>query len=313
MSFRLDNFKIGDCITGKIVKLEPDCVLVDFFTGELACVPLSKLSITKIETPEQILQCGELREFLVVGNYDGKSQIFFSNCSPETLIEDSDRLYETALNCASFECGHPVNREDLILDTKILHVGARGVSARIQWFVCSEGRFPTVYFSIRQLEIEQAWERVRQLQTEDATIYEKILKKTRTGGIVKIEGLHGVIRTCNDKGREELIVREELPLKILDVRENYAAVELIHHSTLIRLRQLHVGQIISGTIRSIKHYGVFVDIGDLSALLRTSINLDLSVDHPAQVFQIGEQLNATIAEIDIKKCRILLESCGNSA
>lgn len=313
MSFRLDNFKIGNRITGKIVKLEPDCVLVDFFTGELARVPLSELSIAKIETPEQVLQCGEMREFLVVGNYDGKTEITCSHCSPETLIEDSDRLYEVALDYASEQCGHPVSREDLILDTKILDVHGGGVSARIEWFLCSEGRFPTVSFSIRQLAIEQAWERVRQLQAEDATIYEKILKKTRTGAIVKIEGLHGVIRIYNDKAREELIVGEELPLKILDIRENYAAVELIHRSTLIRLRQLQVGQIISGTIRSIKHYGVFVDIGDLCALLRTSINLDLSVDHPAQVFQIGERLNATIAEIDIKKCRVLLESCGNSA
>lgn len=310
MSFRLDNFKIGDCITGKIVKLESDCVLVDFFTGELACVPLSELSITKIETPEQVLQCGELREFLVVGNYDGKTEIFFSHCSPETLMEDSDRLYEIALYCASEQCGHPVNREDLILNTKILDVHGGGVSARIQWFLCSEGRFPTVSFSIRQLAIEQAWERVRQLQAEDATIYEKILKKTRTGAIFKIEGLYGVIRTYTDKEREELVVGLNLTLKILHVREteDYASIQLIQRSTLIRLRQLQIGQIINGTVIAIKSYGVFVDIGDLCALLRASRTLNLSVDHPAQVFKVGERLNATIVEIDITNGRVALEN-----
>ena len=120
MSFRLDNFKIGHRITGKIIKLEADCVLVDFFTGELARVPLSELSITEIETPEQVMQCGELREFLVVGNYDGKREITFSHCSSETLIENSDRLYEVALDYVSEQCGHPVSKEDLILNTKIL-------------------------------------------------------------------------------------------------------------------------------------------------------------------------------------------------
>lgn len=312
MSFRLENFKIDDRITGKIVKLEPDCVLVNFSTGELACVPLSELSITDIETPQQVLQCGEIREFLVVGNYDGKTEISFSHCSPETLLEDSDRLYEVALYYASEQCGHPVSREDLILDTKIINVDGGGVSALIQWFLCSEGRFPKVYFSIRQLEINFAWERVRQLQSEDATIYEKILKKTRFGAIVKIEGLNGVIRTYNERGREELIVGE-IPVKILNIRENYASVELIHRSTLIQLRELQVGQIISGTIRSIKSYGVFVDIGDLSALLLKTRISNLSIDHLDQVFKVGEQLNAKIAEINIKKFRVLLESCGSLA
>ncbi len=315
MSFKLDNFEIGDRITGKIVKLEQDCVLVDFSTGELACVPLSELSCFKVETPEEILQCGEIREFLIVGNYDGKANIFFSHCLPETLMEDSDRLYEVALYDAFKQCGYPVSRENLIIDTKIRAVCSGGVSARIQWFLCSEDRFLTVSFSIRQLELKQAWERVRQLQAEDATIYEKILKKTRTGAIVKIEGLGGVIRTYNDKGREELIVGEEIPLKILDVREteDCASVQLIYRSTLIRLRQLQVGQIISGTVRSIKNYGVFIDFGDLCALLLTSRILGLSVDHPAEVFKVGERLNATIVEIDIRNGRVLLESRGSLA
>ncbi len=71
---------------------------------------------------------------------------------------------------------------------------------------------------------------------------------------------------------------------------------------------MQVGQIISGTVKNIKKYGVFVDIGDLCALLLTSRILDLSVDHPTEVFKVGERLNATIVEIDIKKGRVLLES-----
>ncbi|GBE92141.1 hypothetical protein [Nostoc cycadae] len=40
MSFGLDSFQIGDNITGKIIKLEPTGVLVDFDADQLAYVPL---------------------------------------------------------------------------------------------------------------------------------------------------------------------------------------------------------------------------------------------------------------------------------
>ena len=40
MSFSLDSFQIGDIITGKIIKVESINVLVDFYTDQLAYVPL---------------------------------------------------------------------------------------------------------------------------------------------------------------------------------------------------------------------------------------------------------------------------------
>lgn len=47
---------------------------------------------------------------------------------------------------------------------------------------------------------------------------------------MKIEGLHGVIRTYVDKHREELIVGEEFPLNIIKVREDCNHVVLLHRS-----------------------------------------------------------------------------------
>ncbi|MEH2095666.1 S1 RNA-binding domain-containing protein [Nostoc sp.] len=311
MSFNLDSFQIGDLITGKIIKLEPTGVLVDFYTDQLAYVPLLELSLTEIQSPEEAVQLNQIREFLVVGNYDGEHGIFFSHCSPETL-KDSDRLYETALYLASEKCGHPVNREDLIVQTKIRDVHGNGVSATIQWFLCSQEHPPTVSFSIRKLEMRIAWERVGQLQAEDVIVYGKILKKTPRGALVKIEGLRGVILTYVDKHREELVVGEKLPLNIIKVREDCNHIVLLHRSVSIRLRQLQVGQVVSGTIRSIKDYGVRVDIGDLYAFLPTSKMFHPSVDHPNQLFKINDHLKAKIIKIDPENGQVVLESCVSS-
>ncbi|MEH2309040.1 hypothetical protein [Nostoc sp.] len=53
MSFSLESFQLGDIITGKIIKLEPTGVLVDFYTDQLAYVPLVELSLNEIQSPEE--------------------------------------------------------------------------------------------------------------------------------------------------------------------------------------------------------------------------------------------------------------------
>jgi ribosomal protein S1 len=311
MTFSLESFQLGDIIIGKIIKLEPTGVLVDFYTDQLAYVPLLELSLNEIQSPEEAVQLNEIREFLVVGNYDGEHDIFFSHCSPETL-KDSDRLYEVTLDLASEKCGHPINREDLIVHTKIRAVHEGGVSATIQWFLYSQEHPPTVSFSIRKLEMRTAWKLVRQLQAEDVTVYGKILNKTSRSAFVKIESLRGVVLTYVDKHREELIVGEEFPLKIIEVREEFNRLVLLHRSVSIRLKQLQIGQVVSGTIRLIKDYGVFVDIGDLYALLPASKIFHPSVDNPNQFFKINDHLKAKIIKIDPENGQVVLESCGSS-
>ncbi|BAY14447.1 RNA-binding S1 domain-containing protein [Anabaenopsis circularis NIES-21] len=235
--------------------------------------------------------------------------IFFSHIVHLRHCKDSDRLYKVTVDLASEKCGYAVNRENLIVHTKVLNAHGNDVSVRIYWFLCSQEHPPKVSFSIRKLEMRTAWERVRQLQTEDVTVYGKILGKTLRGVLVKIEGLRGFIRTYVDKHREELVVGEELPLKIIEVREEYDRLTLLHRAVSIRIRQLEVGQIVSGTIRRIRDYGVYVDIGDLYALLPTSKIFYQSVDHPNQLFKINDYIKAIIVKLDHENGRVVLGTC----
>lgn len=309
MRFELGSFPLNEIVTGRIVKLEPRGVLVDFGTEKPAYVPQSELSLAKVQSPEEAVQLNQIREFLVVGNYDGQHDCFLSDCTLETL-NGSDRLYEVALHWASLRREYRVNREDLIVHTKILAVQPDGVHARIQWFVCSE-RPPTIAFSIRRLEIRTAWERIRQLQAEDVTLYLKVVKKMHDVATVEIEGIKGFVSNC-DKRINELVVGEELSLKILKAREELNFLTLIRCFTLMKLRQLQVGQTLSGTVRSVKPYGVFIDIGGLRTLLHVS-NTIPTVDHPGQLFKVNDSVKAVIAEIDLERAWVELESCEKLA
>ena len=310
----LGEFQLGDIVTGKIVALEPTGALVDFDIDQLVNVPLSELSLCNIQSPDEALRVDEVREFLVVGNYDGHCERFFPNCRPETLI-GSDCLLETARELVSLQCGYPVAQENIILHTQIIEVTVGGefpgVSARLKWFLCSEDHPPTVSFSIRQLEAKTAWERVRQLKAENVLIHAIVIEKHARRAIVRIEGLRGVIPTRIDEHKDEFLEGTELPLKILKVREEYERLMLLHPSVWLRLKQLQAGQIISVKVRSVKDYGIVVDTEDVFALLPASNIPDSSAEQPSQTFEVGASLEVRLTEVDLERGRFVVESIDN--
>ncbi len=219
-------------------------------------------------------------------------------------------MYEFAQYKASLGREYRVNRDDLLVHTKILAVQPDGVHARIQWFVCSE-RSPTVAFSIRRLEMQIAWERVRQLQAEDVTLYPTVVKKMPRSATVKIEGIKGFINNIDGR-RDELEVGEELALKILEAREEVDRLTLIRCSTWMKLRQLQIGQSVSGKVKAVKPYGVFVDIEGLYAFLHRSEIIPTD-DHPKQIFEVGNTIKAIVAEINLERAWVELGSCEKRA
>lgn len=242
VSFQLGEFQPGDIVTGRISALEPKFILVDFNNGSLTRVPIIELSLNELQTPEDAVQLNEIREFLVVGNYEGKCDIFFSHCSPEELM-NSNRLDKAVCYQASLKSGRVVERENIILHAEILGVEAGGVSARLKWFLRFEEHLPTVYFSMRQLELHLAWERVRQLYAEGAIVSAIVLRKYHRSATVKIEGLDVSIHTYVEKHRQQLVEGEELSLKIIEVREQYNRLVLVDYSVWLRLIQLQIGQV----------------------------------------------------------------------
>jgi small subunit ribosomal protein S1 len=138
------------------------------------------------------------------------------------------------------------------------------------------------------------------------------VEKTRSFASVKIEGIRGWISN-SDRRIDELIIGDELPLKILVGREELD-LQLIRCSTLMRLRQLQVGHIVSGKVRSVKPYGVFVfiDSEGLTALLLIS-KIIPTVDHPGQIFAVDDAVKAIVAGIDWERAWVNLENCEKLA
>ncbi|MFM7323716.1 MAG: 30S ribosomal protein S1 [Nodosilinea sp.] len=166
--------------------------------------------------------------------------------------------------------------------------------------------------SIRRIEYMRAWERVRQLQQEDATVRSGVFATNRGGALVRIEGLRGFIpgsHISTRKAKEDL-VGEDLPLKFLEVDEERNRLVLSHRRALVerKMNGLQVSEVVLGTVRGLKPYGAFIDIGGVSGLLHISEISHDHIDTPHSVLNVNDEIKVMIIDLDAERGRISLST-----
>jgi len=182
-----------------------------------------------------------------------------------------------------------------------------------QFFIMSEeNEDGQLSLSIRRIEYQRAWERVRQLQKEDATIYSEVFATNRGGALVRVEGLRGFIpgsHISTRKAKEELVA-DFLPLKFLEVDEERNRLVLSHRRALVerKMNRLEVGEVVVGAVRGIKPYGAFIDIGGVSGLLHISEISHEHIETPHSVLNVNDQMKVMIIDLDAERGRISLST-----
>jgi len=166
--------------------------------------------------------------------------------------------------------------------------------------------------SIRRIEYQIAWERVRQLQKEDATIYSEVFATNRGGALVRVEGLRGFIPGSHISARKikDDLEGEYLPLKFLEVDEERNRLVLSHRRALVekKMNRLEVGEVVVGSVKGIKPYGAFIDIGGVSGLLHISEISHEHIETPHNVLNVSDQMKVMIIDLDSERGRISLST-----
>jgi len=166
--------------------------------------------------------------------------------------------------------------------------------------------------SIRRIEYQRAWERVRQLQKEDATIYSEVFATNRGGALVRVEGLRGFIPGSHISARKikDDLEGEYLPLKFLEVDEERNRLVLSHRRALVekKMNRLEVGEVVVGSVKGIKPYGAFIDIGGVSGLLHISEISHEHIETPHNVLNVNDQMKVMIIDLDSERGRISLST-----
>jgi len=111
------------------------------------------------------------------------------------------------------------------------------------------------------------------------------------------------------KAKEELVA-DFLPLKFLEVDEERNRLVLSHRRALVerKMNRLEVGEVVLGTVRGIKPYGAFIDIGGVSGLLHISEISHEHIETPHTVLNVNDQMKVMIIDLDAERGRISLST-----
>ena len=108
---------------------------------------------------------------------------------------------------------------------------------------------------------------------------------------IGIPTMHDVISELMKPGRD---IRDELPKPIL-------------RTDVLEISDLKAGMELTGTVRNVIDFGVFVDIGvHQDGLVHISQVSNKFIKHPSEVVSVGDVVNVVVLDVDEKKKRISL-------
>jgi small subunit ribosomal protein S1 len=172
---------------------------------------------------------------------------------------------------------------------------------------------------------EKDWLVAQQLM-ENNEILEAEVSGHNNGGLEVIFGkLRGFVpashistlpRGVSPEERKELLsslVGQTIPLKVVEVDRRKRRLILSERAAHRRwqrehrkqlLDEIEIGEVRSGTVRSLANFGAFVDLGGAEGLIHVSEIAWFPVSHPSEVLKVGERVDVKVLRIDKQRERV---------
>jgi small subunit ribosomal protein S1 len=164
----------------------------------------------------------------------------------------------------------------------------------------------------------RVWERIEKSYRDHANITGKITERIKGGLVVDI-GVRAFLPASQIELRPvhdlEGWKDRDIQVRVLKLNRKRGNV-VVSHRVILEEEQtasrealaatLAEGSVVTGKVKNITDYGVFVDLGGMDGLLHVSDLVWGRVPHPSSVVQPGEELQVQILKFDKEKQRISL-------
>ncbi len=329
------SFDDNDIVTGKVVKIEHDEVLVDIGFKSEGVIPLKELSIRKDANAEDIVNVGDEIEALVVQKEDNEGRLILSKKRAD---------YEKAWNKAaeSYKSGEIVTGEviEIVRGGLILDIGLRAflpASLVDIHRVYDLDNYLGTMVEARIIEMDKVRNNVvlsRKVLLEEGFHNEKVavLEKLAPGmklkgkvssivdfgvfvGLGVIDGLVHISELSWDHvshPSEVVSVGDEVEVVVLDVDHERERISLgIKQTTedpwLKLAGEYPMDSIHEVEVTRLVPFGSFVKFeNDVEGLIHVSELAPKHIDNPAQVVHIGDKIQAKVVGVNEEKHRISL-------
>jgi len=164
----------------------------------------------------------------------------------------------------------------------------------------------------------RAWERIEKAAREHTNISGKVVERIKGGLVVDI-GVRAFLPASQIELKPvhdlEAWKDREIEARILKLNRKRGNVVVSRRAILEEEQKtkrealaanLEEGAVVTGHVKNVTDYGIFVDLGGMDGLLHVSDLVWGRVPHPSKVVQPGEEIQVQILKFDKEKQRISL-------
>jgi small subunit ribosomal protein S1 len=328
-------FQEGDVVTGNVVRIDNDEVLVDIGYKSEGVIPANELSIRKSVDPGEEVSLGEEVDALVLTKEDQDGRLILSK--KRARFERAWRRIEAAA-----DSGEPVTGTviEVVKGGLIIDLGVRGflpaslvdirrvpnldeyMGQGIECKVIELNRSRNnvvlsrraVLEEQRKEDRERILDRLQPGQVVDGTISNIV----DFGAFVDLDGIDGLIHISElswshvNHPSEILNIGDQVTVKVLDIDRDRQRISLGLKQTQEDPWQrvvdtYNIGDELEGAVTKVVTFGAFVEILDgVEGLVHISELAQHHVENPREIIQPGDEVKVKILEIDSERRRLSL-------
>ena len=328
-------FSEGDVVSGKVVRIDQDEVLVDIGYKSEGVIPSNELSIRKSVDPSEEVELGEDVDALVLTKEDQEGRLILSK--KRARFEKAWRRIEKAA-----DSGEPVEGTviEVVKGGLILDLGVRGflpaslvdirrvqnldefMGQKLECKVIELNRSRNNVVLSRRAVLEEERKEVREQilgNLEPGQVVEgKISNIVDFGAFVDLEGIDGLIHISElswshvNHPSEVVSIGDTVRVKVLDIDRDRQRISLGLKQTQedpwqTVLNEYKEGDVVEGKVTKIVAFGAFVQIlPGVEGLVHISELAQHHVESPAEVVRPGDELKVKILEVDDSRRRLSL-------
>merc|ERR1719183_1603689 len=166
--------------------------------------------------------------------------------------------------------------------------------------------------SLRRIQYREAWKLLLERKMKNEIFEASCVAVNRGGAMFLVEGLRAFLPGSDLQGYtiDDELVGETLPLKFLEVNQKENRLVVSHRRAVIEKEMDSVkrGDIIEGTVKVLKPYGAFIQVGRISGLLHISQISSGLISNLEDVIEPGQTVKCMIIEVDKMNSRIALST-----
>lgn len=207
-----------------------------------------------------------------------------------------------------------VGRRDAALETVEDLAAELPLEEEFEFLVTSEQNAEgQVRLSRRQLLIQEVWDGLGELQEQQKVIEIEVTGSNRGGVTGNFRGLRGFVPRSQLVGRQDDLERltgQTLSVVIIeaDRERNKLVLSQREAARAALIGQLIPGNLMTGTVVSLKPYGAFVDLQGVTGLLHVKQISQKRTESLEAFLPVGTEVKVVIAELDEYKSRISLST-----